>query len=94
MKTYKLINYDVWGNKKDGWQVNDAHYTGILIELPDNFTDLQVKQALYRSGFTSKGILPAKISIDGEPNYSLYINLEAKQYCGKPLCELRNISIA
>lgn len=92
MKQYKLINYDVWGNKNDGWEVNDAHYTGIVVELPDDFTDLQLKQALYKSGFATKGILLAKISTHGESDYVIHVDLEAKQYCGKPFCELRNIN--
>jgi hypothetical protein len=91
-RKYKLINYDVWGNKNDGWEVNDAHFTGIEIELSENFTDKELKTALYKSGFATQGILMAKISCDGEPDYTLYVNLEAKAYGSKPFCELRSIN--
>lgn len=94
MKKYKLINYDVWGNAKDGFEVNNAFTTGIEIELSEEFTDLDLKRALYRSGFASRGILNARIGVEGETDYTLYINLTAREYGGfKPFCELRSIDI-
>jgi hypothetical protein len=37
---YKVIDYiDVWGNAKDGWQVNDERDTGIVLNITDETTD-------------------------------------------------------
>lgn len=30
---FKVITYDVWGNPKDGWEVNNAFNTGDVIEV-------------------------------------------------------------
>lgn len=76
---------------KDGYEVNDAHYTGITIELPDNFTNKQLKSALYKSGFFGRGITKAKIDCEGEEDYSTYVNQTSNRVGGfKPLIELRN----
>ena len=91
MKTYQIISYDVWGNRKDGFEVNNAFSTGIIIELNDDASDKEIRRALFRSGFCSKGILTAKLAIDGEPEYSFYVNLIGSRYGLKPFCELRAV---
>lgn len=93
MKTYTLINYDVWGDSRDGpYTVNAAHYTGIEIQLTENFTDKELRKKLLDCGFCTRGILNAKILIEGEPDYTLYVSLTALKYGGsKPFCELRKV---
>lgn len=40
MQTYTLWSYDVWGNEKDGWEVNDRCALDRNLELPStNSTD-------------------------------------------------------
>jgi hypothetical protein len=36
---YKLIRYDVWGNKKDGYEVNNQYTTSQTVDIPDNVYD-------------------------------------------------------
>lgn len=49
--TAELINYfDVWGNPKDGFEVNNLCREG-EVELPENFTDHDVLKALKAKGF-------------------------------------------
>ena len=31
---YEVISYDVWGNAKDGFDVNDMHNTGLTCNIP------------------------------------------------------------
>ena len=94
MLNYQIISYDVWGNNRDGYEVNDCRYTPYKIELPDDFTDKQLKRALYDSGYASRGIMNAKISIEGEAPYSIYVNLTAIRHGGYyPYCELRPVEI-
>lgn len=92
-RRYKLINYDVWGNRADGFEVNDAHYTGIEIDLPCDFKDIELRRALYKCGFCNRGILTAKLQIEGEEEYTIYVNLIGSRYGLKPFCELRSIAL-
>ena len=85
---YEIISYDVWGNKKDGFEVNDAHHTGLEIEIADGATDKEIVQALKRAGFLKRGLRYSSIEIDGEEGFSLYVTYEPDWY---PLCELRPI---
>lgn len=51
MKPVKLINYfDVWGNKKDGWEVNNM-CTESEFELHEDVTDKEILQSLKNVGF-------------------------------------------
>ena len=47
MPIYDLILYDVWGNEKDGWDVNDGFRCGVSVTLPEDATDAQVIAAIY-----------------------------------------------
>jgi hypothetical protein len=92
MKHYQLWTYDVWGNKKDGFEVNDRRKQ-CIVKLPDAPTDKQIKRALYDSGVFGKGIMNASLDIDGESDYTLYVNHTAQSVGGfKPLCELECIT--
>jgi hypothetical protein len=83
--TYKMVSYDVWGNDKDGFEVNAAHYTGEECELALGLTDKQLITALKKQGIIKKTAKNHCIEIDGEEMYSLYFN-----YRGRPEFELRN----
>lgn len=94
MKTYKLYTYDLCGNKKDGYEVNDLH-SQCIIKLSDNPTDIEIKRALYNCGVFSRGITNASLQIEGESDYALYIHHIAVSVGGfKPLCELRLVKDA
>ena len=43
---YEIINLDVWGNEKDGYEVNDAHYTGEFVEIEDINNDSEILKAV------------------------------------------------
>lgn len=77
---YELITYDTWGNAKDGFNVNDAHYTGKTVTIydPANTTDYQINRLLNVHGITWHG----------EPDYSLYGDIKRN---GKPVLELRKV---
>jgi hypothetical protein len=51
-KTYKwrFISYDVWGNAEDGWEVNQAFRTNDTIELPEDFSEADVMDAIKVAG--------------------------------------------
>jgi hypothetical protein len=49
---YKLINYfDVWGNSKDGWEVNDQHVEFDDLHISNNTTDKEILKYLKKIKF-------------------------------------------
>ena len=71
---YKVISLDVWGNKRDGYEVNAAHYTGEVIEIPESVMDGPDKafyNYLRKIGFMKKGVITKFVDVDGEKDYTL-----------------------
>lgn len=88
MAKFELINHDVWGNDEEGYQVNDSWKIG---EIEINSVDCdneEIVEALKEFGFLKDSVTVEDIEVEGETEYSLYIN-EADTL--KPLCELRRI---
>lgn len=47
MSIWRLVDYDdVWGNKKDGYEVNHERVIKRKLEIPDDATDKQIVQIL------------------------------------------------
>lgn len=88
-QTFEIISYDVWGNERDGYEINDKHNTGLTVSLPEHATDKQIIDALKKE-YLCSGLHTKTFSIDGDPDYSLYIErtINGKQ-TGYPVCELR-----
>lgn len=76
MTTYQIVSYDVWGNARDGFEVNAAYSTGRTIELSGDESDRTINRRLGIRGVTW----------DGEPEYTLYGEIKRN---GKPALELR-----
>ena len=83
---YDVHGLDVWGNRREGYSVNDVYPSQGTVEIHDDATDEEIVRALKREGFIDKGIHTRSVSIDGERGYALYIG-EARNY--KPVYELR-----
>jgi hypothetical protein len=75
---YEVITYDVWGNTREGFEVNQAFTTGRTITLPENASDYLINRRLGVRG----------VKWDGEPEYSLYGELKRN---GMPALELRAV---
>ncbi len=103
---FKIISLDVWGHGPDackqsgcdgncdGYIVNDAHYTGRTVEVPDTGDDAAreatIVRALVDAGeLNEKCLAPGTIEIDGEEDYTLYVN-DARD--GQPLLQLERDS--
>lgn len=84
MNNYRLYSYDVWGNSRDGYEVNNVFRTGGVYELDDAWTDLQIIKELKKQGAIRKSVKNSLVRIDGEFEYSLYF-----EYRNKPEFELR-----
>jgi len=83
---YEIIDYDVWGNEEDGWQVNQSFHTGRFVEIPEGARDYQIVRALKNAGVFRSRVQTADVRIDGEEGYSLYLE-DART--GRPELELR-----
>lgn len=77
---FEVISYDVWGNARDGFEVNQAFHTGRYIEVDENTSDAAINRRLGVQG----------ISWDGDPAYTLYGTLKRN---GMPALELQNTNL-
>lgn len=98
---YDVWSLDVWGNEQDGFQVNDrscfardvefkTHPRGYNRGTDGEFwshwpSDLQVLNRLKEIGFMKDHITLDDILIDGEYEYSLYIE---DSETTEPICQL------
>lgn len=88
MKTYKIYSLDVWGNNRDGYEVNDLCFSGLTIELSDNFTDKELIKAMKEVGFINTKCQFKSFQIDGEDS-TLYIQYNTSKVFSMPIAELR-----
>jgi hypothetical protein len=77
--TYQVITYDVWGNAREGFEVNAAYTTDTYIEVSESTSDRAINRRLGVSG----------ISWDGEPGFTLYGTVKRN---GMPALELRAVN--
>jgi hypothetical protein len=90
---YRLYTYDVWGNARDGYEVNDIHIATryadsshnimaieqIIIDIdPETATDYQINRLLKCRGITW----------ESDYRYEMYLYGTVKRN-GKPIAELR-----
>ena len=92
MKRYRLYSYDVWGNVKDGFEVNDVFKTSYVCEIPDNASDADIVKALKSCGYLKKTLKTKSVdfsfndAIIGDESTPIYFG-DARN--GKPEGELR-----
>ena len=83
---YQLYSYDVWGNKKDGYQVNNVFKTDMIIEVKTDSDEELIKEL--KKCYINKYVRNSSIDIEGETEHTLYITYTPTMYY---LCELRRI---
>jgi hypothetical protein len=71
----QVISYDIWGNAKDGFEVNQAFYTGKHVDIGDTDSNMAINRKLGIRGVTWDG-----------DEYCLYGTLKRN---GMPALELR-----
>lgn len=82
-RPFRWIYYDVWGNKKDGYEVNNAFRSNEVIMIPDGLGVASLTKHLRKIGFFKKGVRFSDLDYDGD-EHTIYIT-----YKGKPEGELR-----
>jgi hypothetical protein len=85
---YRLYNYELWGNKKDGYEVNNTFGTDTTIDIdPDDPDDVVIKKLRAVLSLAQKRALRRKFfNVEGgeTPETFIWIN-----YRDLPFCELR-----
>lgn len=85
---YTLINdFDVWGNGKDGWVINDCCVAAEGIEIDDFATDKEIVEMLKSKGYLTTSDM-RRIAVE---EYGEDIMIYQRKYM-KPLYELRRVS--
>jgi hypothetical protein len=85
MKTYNVISYDVWGNLKDGYEVNQAFCTSHYIDVDDTDSDTAIIRKLKVIEYLNPKTR-TKFTLDSSTEECIYINRERDSF---PICELR-----
>ena len=89
MNKYEFLIYDVWGNSKDGYEVNDVqHADAEPVVITEQTSDRDIVKAAKAAGILKRNIRHSSIRIDGELGGSLYLTYIPDEY---PLCELRKM---
>lgn len=85
---YDLYTYEVGGNARDGFEINDVFLLEKNIVIIDNFNDRDIIRLLKRMDFINKYCHFTSFQIEGDRDYTLYFT-----YRDRPICELRCTSL-
>ena len=84
---YEIYRYDLWGNKNDGYEVNDVMSTGVFVDVRDVDSDItiliKVRRALDKAG--RKYPHHGNWALEGLEDL-LFIEID-----GVPVCALRTV---
>ena len=75
---YEIISYDVWGNAREGFEVNQAFRTGRRVTVNEGDSDYAINRRLGVRG----------VEWDGDPEYTLYGTVKRN---GRPALELQAV---
>ena len=85
---WRLISYDVWGNAKDGYEVNQAFYTNDYVELPENPSNTEIVRALKHIGWIKAGLHVESVGIEWSGENVIYISDSRQGHGNRPEFEL------
>ena len=90
MNKYQLYDYEVWGNNKDGYEVNDILKTNTIISIPLNASDREIIRILKKESIIKNNIRFSSIDFEGETGFVLYFSHHTQSHY-RPEFELRCI---
>ena len=86
-KLFRLVHYfDVWGNAKDGYEVNNLCEEAIL-EFKEDPSEMEVLKKLKEIGFIKKSVRRNSVYFDHNCSDMIEINTRK----GIPFCRLENL---
>lgn len=74
MTWYEFVSLDVWGNARDGFEVNNAFRTGTTVEIPDEADHKAIVRILKDEGILKKDVRPSRVEIDDSTEGVIYVN--------------------
>ncbi len=86
---WQIADLDVWGNEKEGFEVNNVFRLDVYIELPEDFTKADIVKALKLVGYLKKHVQNRQVTMDGDENF-IYLE-QTKNGC--PVCYLYKVPI-
>ena len=91
MATFTVYTYEVWGNPKDGFEVNNRFKMSETIEISKNSTPKSIIRKLKQANIIKQNSHFDSFDIDGEFDYTLYVTqINAAVGGYYPICELEN----
>lgn len=88
-QTYRVWSYEVWGNARDGFEVNNRFKTNATIDIDELDSNADIIRSLKSIGFLRRGCRFSSFEIDREPDYTLYVTQTNQAVGGLyPICEL------
>lgn len=88
---FEIVSYDVWGNEKDGYDINQSFSTGLCIEIADPYNVPALIKELKKEYLRDR-LRASTFEIDGDADYSLYLTRTIKgKITAYPVLELRRI---
>lgn len=73
VECWRMYTYDVWGNARDGFEVNNVFRTGHVIEIPVRegrggvgASDRDILNILKEAGLVRQDVRPSQVRIDGD----------------------------
>ena len=83
---YRVYDYEVWGNKIDGYTVNSVFHTNCIANIKKDANKYDIVKALVDADFFVESALNKLLTIDVEWNEPEIIYINANDM---PHCELR-----
>lgn len=84
---YEILSLDVWGNARDGWDLNEVLYSGVFVDVPVN-APANFSKILADAGYLRSPRIKLDEQDGGHP-FMIYLDFAAKKYAGRPCCQLR-----
>lgn len=73
--TFRIVTLDVWGNARDGYEINNQHRSGapeVTFRYKGSISDAQLIRGLRRAGVIDTGIRAKSIEVDDQwPDFVL-----------------------
>lgn len=88
---FRVWSYDVWGNRKDGYEVNNRYRTPHVIDVPEGASDFELTAALKKVGYLNDHLHYRSVDYEGERDYTLYFSSTTTRHAGYPLGELERL---
>lgn len=64
VECWRMYTYDVWGNARDGFEVNNVFRTNHVVEIPETASLREILNILKEAGLVRRDVRPSQIRID------------------------------